>query len=222
MAIFSPGPMIAEARGSVGGTVFSRNTHGAYTRNRTVPVNPQTVRQTQMRIFLETLQQRWRETLSQAQRDAWESYARGTPGLNKLGFGTILSGINVYIRTNSLLLLAGGSINDTAPATNGVAALPLTTFDSVAATGIRVVTIDPAPALGDATMFWISSPKAKTVNFFNGPWFYTNYAFGPILLPYTVLGPAFTTAGQRFFVRQRTVFADGRASAPFHTTIDIV
>lgn len=219
MAIFLPGPAIAEARGSIGGTVFSRNRHGAYMRNRVKPVNPNTERQANARLRVEQLQQHWRETLTDTERKAWEDYAKGTPTLNALGQSTILSGVNMYIRTNSLYLQAGGTRIDTAPPTNGVAALPSITYDSAAATGIRVTAISPAPIALQAMLFFISPPKATSVNFFGRGYVFTTVNLGVMAANFVVLGPAFTAVGQKFFIEARSVTPDGRPSERFQQNV---
>ena len=52
MALIKTGPAVAVISGSVGGTVFSRNKGGAYMRNRSIPVNPQSAAQVVVRAAM--------------------------------------------------------------------------------------------------------------------------------------------------------------------------
>lgn len=219
MALILHGPMVSEARGSVGGVVFSRNQHGAYTRNRTKPVNPNTMRQSAARLRVEQLQQAWVDDLTQDQRDGWEEYASGSPTTNRLGQTTILAGINAFIRTNSLYLLAGGTRIDDAPPFNGTAALPNIAYTADTTDGINVDTVSPAPAAGDAMLFFVSPAKPPTVNFFKSGYVLTLTNVGTLTVPFELKPPAGVIAGQKYFIEARLVTADGRVTSRFQQSI---
>lgn len=219
--LFLPGPAIAEARGSIGGTVFSRNRHGAYTRNRSVPVNPNTSRQAAVRLRVEQLQQAWREELTNAERSAWDDYADGSPVPNRLGQQTKLTGINTYIRTNSLYMQAGGTRIDAAPPTNGVAALPNITYTGDTTDGLQATVVDPAMATDDAMLFFVSPPKPFSVNFFGQGFSITKFTLSTQTLPFELKPNTDVAIGQRYFIEARAVFADGRPSQRFMQRVDI-
>jgi len=92
--------MGGQLSGSVGGVVASRNAGGAYLRNRTVPVNPNSLRQQQSRLGFAASAIAWR-ALTAAQRAGWDSYAVATPVLNRLGENITISGLAMYVRTNA-------------------------------------------------------------------------------------------------------------------------
>ena len=115
MALVKLGPLVAEIRGSIGGTTFARNRGGAYARNRSVPLNPSSTRQQAVRAVFADLSVVWSNTLTQAQRDAWDNYADQVPLINALGESRKVSGLNMYQRANTLLLDTGGTRVDTAP-----------------------------------------------------------------------------------------------------------
>ena len=73
------GPLISAASGSLGGLTASHNAGGNYLRARVVPTDPQSPRQVSLRQIVGTLSNRWVNTLSQLQRDAWETYAQNVP-----------------------------------------------------------------------------------------------------------------------------------------------
>src|SRR5512144_362897 len=116
MAIILPGAPGGEARGKVGGVVFSRNSYGAYVRERVNPVNPNSDRQISQRLIMKNLSQRWANDLGQSQRDSWNEFAAQITVKNSLGLDIHLSGFNHYIRQNSVLQQALVAIVDDPPA----------------------------------------------------------------------------------------------------------
>lgn len=110
MALIKLGTLAADIRGSQGGTVFARNRAGAYTRNRTKPVNPGTDSQSQVRAQFATLSNGFatsdRETV-----DAWNYAASLMTRLNRLGEPYVPTGRQIYMETNGNLLQCGLGIN---------------------------------------------------------------------------------------------------------------
>ncbi len=106
---------ILDARGSIGGQTASRNRFGNFLRARITPVNPRSSRQNVIRAVIQSLSQRWSNTLTQLQRDGWEVYADAITRQNKLGAQIKLTGFNHYIRSNSPLLQNAETIFDTPP-----------------------------------------------------------------------------------------------------------
>ena len=104
--IFSPGPLIAAASGSVGGTVFSRNRGGPYTRNRAVPITSTTVEALAAKTRFSDASQDW-QLLTAGQRLAWQEWANANPFTNALGFPKILSGAQAYIGIAARMAAAG-------------------------------------------------------------------------------------------------------------------
>jgi len=153
--------------GSVGGVVASRNAGGAYLRNRTVPVNPNSVRQQAARAAFAAVAIGWR-ALTAAQRAGWDSYAVETPVLNRLGESITISGSAHYIRTNAFRLNAGAAELPAAPNIPGLSTLGA--FESVTvsvADGVSFVTVD-ATAVGPG-LVQIGPPVSAGVSFFKGP-----------------------------------------------------
>ena len=109
---------MTSASGSIGGTTFSHNRFGLYTRARRVPVNPNTAYQQAIRNAFRTASAEWR-TLTDAQRAAWNAYAAGSPTTNRLGQTVYLTGQQWYTATLSLTSLLSGSTSSDAPTTFG-------------------------------------------------------------------------------------------------------
>src|SRR5690554_6218576 len=102
MAKVKYGEMIASMSGSINGTTHSRNRGGAYMRNRSIPVNPQTVAQQAIRAILSSLSSAWRD-LTPSQRNGWNSATSNFPVTDQFGDQRELSGHQLFVRLNSNL-----------------------------------------------------------------------------------------------------------------------
>jgi hypothetical protein len=117
------GALAQDARGKIDGVVYSRNQFGSYVRQKVSPVQPQTARQTLVRERLTTLSKRFSTLISDAQRQAWNAFAKVNPVVDVFGNPQALSGISAYVRLNGVILNGGGTIIDTPPADLSVAGL---------------------------------------------------------------------------------------------------
>jgi hypothetical protein len=122
MAKFTPGPMVSAISGSQGGTTFSRNPYGAYTRTRAIPTVSTTQAATNAKARFTTASQAW-NGLTAAQRLSWEGWAAQNPVVDALGQQQQLKGNAAYIRINALLDYAGESPLSAPPITDPPTAL---------------------------------------------------------------------------------------------------
>lgn len=106
---FTPGPTIAAASGSVGGTVFSHNRYGAYTRNRAIPTKQTSVYAMNAKARLSNISAAWRDETA-ATKLAWQTYAQNNPITDALGQKQILTGHAAYVALNTRLHLAGATL----------------------------------------------------------------------------------------------------------------
>lgn len=227
MALIRTGGGVASISGSIGGTTFSRNRGGAYARNRTVPINPNSEFQAIVRSLMSNLANIWAETLTDAQRTAWEAYAEAVPLPNPLGEDRNVGGVGMFIRGN----LVRGQIGygDLPLVSDGPTILSLSAFTPPAIVGI-VASTDTASISFDNTDAWAneddagmaiyaSRPKNPGVNFFKGPYRYAEKVLGdgttPPTSPVAVSLPFPVEAGQRVFFRVNVYRADGRAGSDF-------
>lgn len=90
---------IVDARGKVAGTIYSRNGGGSYARGSFSPTNTRSNRQTVQRANVKSIQSRW-QSLTQQQRDTWESAAPNWPVQNRIGDKVILSGHQLFVHLN--------------------------------------------------------------------------------------------------------------------------
>jgi hypothetical protein len=114
MASIRFGNGVADARGSINGTTFSRNANGGYARNRTTPVNPRTSSQIAQRSLLTGLSSAWRN-LDASIRQTWIDGTRNFPYANRLGEVSTYTGPQLYNKLNLALLSSGQASIDRCP-----------------------------------------------------------------------------------------------------------
>lgn len=107
--------IVADMRNKLNGTVFSRNSSGAYVRTKVTPVNPQTPDQTIVRQRLGALSAQWRG-LTDAERASWTAAAQNFPRTDQFGNTVILAGSALYVSMNTNLLTVASATIATAPA----------------------------------------------------------------------------------------------------------
>lgn len=220
MALIKLGAIVANISGSIGGTTFARNRGGAYIRNRTVPLNPQSPRQVEVRQRFGALSNLWSTTVTTVQRAAWELYASNVPITNALGEDRNVSGINMYSRGNALILDTAGVRSDDGPTifTQGPSFTPTITLDAAANT-LTVTDLggyDPVTAGPIGLLIAQGLPQQPGVSFYKSPFRKVSGTTETDLVTLPTAVPlAFPiAAGQALFVRTATVTADGRVGTP--------
>lgn len=94
--------VVADMRGKLAGTVFTKNRGGAVARTKVSPVNARTIPQQVARADFGNFSTAWR-SLSQASRDTWNTGAPNFPRKDQFGNTKILSGQQLYVALNSNL-----------------------------------------------------------------------------------------------------------------------
>lgn len=224
MALFKAGGGIGAISGSIGSWVFARNKGGQYIRNRAIPVNPNTAFQVAVRAAMAYLVNRWANTLTGAQRTAWNLYASNVSMLNRLGEAIYLSGFNHYIRSNMIRKQIGQAIIDAGPI---IFELPAQdpTFAFTASEAIQQLvftyddTMDWAVEDGSFLLLFEGKPQNAQRNFFDGPWRVTGAESGidPGGPGGSLARPTVYGIGelQHLWAYARISRADGRLSEPF-------
>lgn len=115
MAKIKFGMMMTDARGKLGGQVFSKNRAGAFVRTKVTPANPRTAAQMQSRSFLSTLSIGW-NSLTDAQRASWNGAVESWQKTNIFGDLVKPTGKNLFTAINKNLLQCSQNIINTAPA----------------------------------------------------------------------------------------------------------
>lgn len=222
MATIKLGPAISDIRGSIGGTVFSRNGGGAYCKQRIKGTDPRTAPQQVVRSIMSGMIGAW-SALSAAVRADWAVYASQVPFLNRLGDAINLSGYSMYCRTKAICEL----INQAVPAAAPTVMFLGETDPSVAITpdaSSKNVSIAFDNALGWAgevggqLLCYQGKPQPPTRNSYSGQYLYAGKVSGaatPPTSPQVVNLPYTMAAGQKCFMQFRILRADGRLSSPF-------
>lgn len=186
-------------------------------------MNPNTAQQQAVRGYFSTVQAAWNNTLTAAQRSAWDSYALNTPVTDSLGNPVNAGGKGMYTRGNVPRLQAGLTRVDAGPTLFGLPALTSPVVTSMTASTGAVLfaytnTDVWAGAVGGALLVYVSRPQSISVNSFNGPFRFAGKISGaatPPTSPGTVTSPFTYAAGQKGFVRYVAVTADGRVSGDY-------
>ena len=213
------GGIVAGGSGSIGGCTFSRNRFGSYIRNRSIPVNPNSIYQQTVRNALTTLSSRWSQTLTGAQRSAWETYAANVPTTDWEGNQIFLTGFNWYVGCNTLRIQSTLSIIDAGPTTYVLPTftLPVPTA-SASTTSLAFTNTDAwANEVGGALIAFTSRPQSPTINFFKGPYRFSGTVLGsgtPPTSPQVITNPFTAAAPNRLHYKFVIVRADGRSSSP--------
>ena len=222
--------IFGQASGSLAATTFSHNRFGQYVRNRTIPVNPSTLRQQDVRAVFSSLAADWSEVLDQGQRQAWNLYGETVDMLNKLGDVVHLTGLNHFIRSNSVILQLPGTQVNNGPTTMSLPSVdPTVVVTASEATQLISVSFDPALAwVGEDDAFLailMASPKGAGVEFIGGPFRFAGSIAGdattPPTSPVTMAVPFAVAELQKSQVQGRIVRADGRVSTPFRDTFEV-
>lgn len=218
MALIKPGVAIAQASGSIGGTVFSHNRGGMYIRNRSQPTQPNTPRQQAVKTTMSYLTAYWNNTLTATQRTAWNTYAANVPLINRLGEAKNVTGLNMFVRTNSIALDTGAALIAAAPTTFTLGPTLTPTATLTAANGELVISAFTGTAIpvgGVRVLMQTSLEQNPSINFFKAP--FSKFAGRLVLtadLPLTLdTGPA-VAVGNKLFIRTAAMFADGRVGVP--------
>ncbi len=205
--------------GAQGGIVWSHNAAGPYVRARSIPTNPNTDRQVAVRNAVRSISIAWDTVLSQAQRDAWDTYAANVAWQNRLGQTITLTGLNHFIRSNTPRLISGIARVDAAPVIFDIAAAEAA-LTATASEATQDLTIDGDPAglwIGEADawqFYYMGLPQNASIKFFNGPWRLLTAVpgAGPPPFPIVIAGAWPFADGQRLWIRSRIARGDGRLS----------
>lgn len=101
--------LVESIRGSIAGTTFQRNAYGYTVKAKPNMVNPNSHYQSQRKQQFQAAQLAW-QTLTDAERGYWNSYAATypTPSINNPS--SYLSGYNLFTRWHAIEFLGGSTI----------------------------------------------------------------------------------------------------------------
>jgi len=228
--------------GSIGGDTHARNRYGNYIRAKTKPINqnassalltrePDENTVAKVRAAMAFLADRWSQTVTAAQRTAWNLYGASVAMKNALGEVVYLSGYNHYIRSNSIPAMVGGTIVDSGPTIFELPEKDPTVTVAPQETGQHCALVF------DDTMEWVDEDDAALIiregrpqnpqrNFFKGPFIGFKDKAGSSVAPKTspedFTNLQILSAGQRVWYDFRILRADGRLSEPFYADAIVI
>lgn len=215
MAKIKFGMMMTDARGKLGGQVFSKNAAGAYLRTKVTPVNPQTSFQTSVRLIFAAISAGW-STLTQSQRTAWNAAVAEWSTTNIFGDLKNPTGKELYQRLNNQAQSAGlaavtsvpaklelpGDLVSAATIAVGAATLTLTGANAAAATQVVVYATTQLTA---GTSF--VKNRLRQIHSVAGNAYDAGDAYDAYLLKFGA-----PTAGDNIFIGVKYVLANGQAA----------
>lgn len=134
------GAIVVAGSGKVGGHVFSKNRGGAYMRTKVTPSNPNSAAQQGVRAILSSLSQQW-GALTDAQRKSWSGAVESWSKTDVFGDIKNPSGINLFVRLNSVLLNSSQPIILVPPLKLEMPYSEIISASMAAATGIITITM---------------------------------------------------------------------------------
>lgn len=149
--------------GSIGSQTASRNRHGQYRRQRSMPVQPNSAAQVNARARLTTYTASWRG-LTDAQRASWTAFANSFTVVNSLGLSVNLTGHQAYVKVNTVNVLLGDAAVTTPPALPAFVANTVTGLTALF-TGQAMTLTGAAPAVGTIMTVYASGQRSAGVSF---------------------------------------------------------
>jgi hypothetical protein len=144
---------------------MSHNRYGNYGRQRSIPVQPDTLKQQNARTRFGGLSADWATLIAQ-DRLAWKIWAQNNPMVDVLGDKRVLTAAAAYVAMNCRLNLIGEPTSDTPPTVPAPAALTSCSIVVSKAGNNALVTFAPSP-LGANDGIFVRACKfaVPTVNY---------------------------------------------------------
>lgn len=211
--------LISDMRNKLNGSVFAKNRGGNYLRTKVTPVNPQSVAQTAARALLSSYSQGWKG-LTQDQRNAWNSAVAQWATTDIFGDIKNPTGLQLYIRLNVNIELAGGTPITLPPLPVGAEpVLDLTVDSDVSDSEVNISDVTtPVPA--NTTLYIEATPCISPGISNANSYFRFVKAYAAAATPgniWTEYVAKFGTpvAGQKLFVRAKFISTTtGEVSSP--------
>lgn len=224
MAQIKFGAGIVGMSGKIGGTVFAKNRSGSYARAWSKPVKPASELQQQRKNAITTLSQYWSNSMTDGEREAFRTYAAAVPSVNRLGEQVFNTGMNHFMRINSIRTICGLTPLKVAPST-----LTLPEVDSTMAVVCdakdQTITVTFDEALpwyleeDSRLVLFMGRPQNGSRKFFAGPYKFLHALDKDDESGEKLAAPMTIVEGQKIYVQARILREDGRLSNPFRTSI---
>lgn len=164
MAKIKFGMFMTDARGKVGGQVFSKNRGGAYVRTKVTPANGQTARQSFVRQLLGAISQSW-SGLTPSARDSFDGAVAQWSKTDIFGDIRNPTGKNLFTRLNINLVNSGQPDILLAP---DKVEMPFLTATAVEYGGLDMLVQSIVNTPGAVLVVSATAPQSPGTNFFRG------------------------------------------------------
>lgn len=166
MAKIKFGMFMTDARGKVGGQVFSKNRGGAYVRTKVTPSNARTSRQVFIRSLLASISQKW-STLTASQRNSFNESVTSWATTDIFGDSRNPSGKSLFTKLNVNLVNSGQAQVTVAPNKIDIPIIGITS--AIADISEEEITITATGSFaGGACVVFGTAPQSAGTNFFKG------------------------------------------------------
>lgn len=212
--------LVSDMRNKLNGSVLSKNRFGSYIRNKVTPVNPQSIDQTLVRARFAQFSQQWR-TLTEVQRDAWNAAVDQWQTTDIFGDLKSPTGLQLFVRINTNIAIAGGSVVLLPPAPASMQAVTSAEVSADVSDSEVVIDFTPTPVpAGFALVVEATEQVSPGINFVK------NKFRQIIVYPATTataqnVFPEYTAkfgglvAGQKLFIRLKFInLTTGQVSIP--------
>lgn len=212
---------VTPLHGSILGTTFSRARPTPTARQLTKQAYRRTSRRNAITTHPARVHALWRDTLTQQQRDAWNTLGAATNWTDAEGNPYNPTGYCLFARANLLLTQVRKPQQPDAP--NSADGTHYSISYQVTAHDLYARMLD-VPAADHGVIFLFSPPARFTRYSWTGPYVHrTNATSSRLHTFWTVI---FTAAQgfddtRRLFIRDRAIYDDGSASAPTLTQFEI-
>lgn len=206
MAKIKFGMMMTDARGKLGGQVFSKNRGGSYVRTKVTPSNPQTSDQLGVRAAFASISQAWKG-LAQAARDAWNGAVGNFSVQDIFGDSKQLTGAQLHNKLNLNLSNAGQSLITTPPLPQGAQTVSITSVDADNSANSVIITAGGSVPVGHTALVFATPAVSPGKKFLKNQYRLIGTLAGGTASPFTVSSSynnkfgAVGAVGQRIGVR---------------------
>jgi len=149
-------PAITDARGSLGGMVFTRGATGAILRVKRPALTSATILQLGLRGALATWAKKWDDTLTPTQRAGWKNLAALHPRTDQLLKSYTLTGMQLYVSVNQALKQIGEPPTNDAPAAYSCGSPTAVTIAWTPPAGPLTIDSPIEPAANEVPVIWAS------------------------------------------------------------------
>ena len=218
MARIKFGMMMTDARGKLGGQVFSKNRAGAYVRTKVTPSNPRSLSQMSSRSILGSLSVMW-NNLTLSQVAAWNAATADWQKTDIFGDLKKPTGKNLFVQLNKNLKQSGQPIVTDVPAKVEIPIISATaavvdisdtsiTFTNLTSVPANVkLQISATPAIPNGQNYVTN--KLRVIGYLNSGAITGAGVWSMYVSKFVTL-----TNAERIFIELKYIAANGQASVP--------